>query len=113
MRLSELLGSLVEGPDGEQFGRVTDVRLGRRGRRKGPPFELVVDSLLVSPRSAGSLFGYDRRTEQGPWLLRAVVRRLHRGAFLVPWSAVASWDGPGQRVVLTRDHERQPARPAG
>jgi sporulation protein YlmC with PRC-barrel domain len=112
MRLSELLGCTVHDSDGDQLGRVTDVRLAHRGRRPGPPFELVVVSLLVSPRRTGALFGYDRGIVRGPWLVRAVVRELHRDAFLAPWSAVTSWDRSLHRVVLAPDHKRQPAGPA-
>src|SRR5439155_394718 len=57
-----------------------------------------LDSLLLSRRHTGSTLGYDRREQQGPWLLRAIVRRLHRNLAVVPWSAVADHTG---RITLT------------
>ncbi len=33
---------------------------------------------VVGHGRPGSLLGYDRRGDQGPWLVRTVVRRLHR-----------------------------------
>jgi hypothetical protein len=52
-----------------------------------------VSALLVSRRHTGSLLGYDRRAQQGPWLLRTIVQYLHRDAILVPWENVAAHDG--------------------
>ena len=119
MRLSELRGSTVHawtgraGRAGEAYGDalgvVTDVRLAQIGPPSGALGQLVVESLLVSPRHAGSLFGYERGVTRGPWLIAAAVRRLHRGAFLVAWDDVAETD-PGNRRVVLREHaRRQPA----
>jgi|tagenome__1003787_1003787.scaffolds.fasta_scaffold20410221_3 sporulation protein YlmC with PRC-barrel domain len=99
MRLSDLLGCTVTGPDGTGLGAVTDVRLARVGR--GPQAQLQVESLLVSPRTALSLFGYERRSEQGPAPLRAVIRRLHRHAVLIPWSEVEHWDRTGRHLRVS------------
>jgi sporulation protein YlmC with PRC-barrel domain len=104
MRLSDLLGCTVHDPDGTGLGTVTDVRLVTIGR--GPATELVVESLLVSPRNTGALFGYERRAEQGPWLVRAVVRWIHRDAFLVPWAEVADWAQADRRIELAAAHHR-------
>jgi sporulation protein YlmC with PRC-barrel domain len=100
MRVSELLGSRVFDVDGAPAGVVTDLRLAQIGPVKGALAELEVEALLVSPRTTGSLFGYDRRSEQGPWLVRAVIRRLHRGARLVSWDDVAAWDAERRRIEL-------------
>lgn len=64
--------SLVLGPEGitvDTLGRVIDVRV-RESRR--------VDGLVVGRGGPGSLLGYDRRRDQGPWLVGAVVRWRHR-----------------------------------
>ncbi len=106
MRLSDLLGCAVKDAAGTVLGQVTDVRLAQIGRLEGPNAELVVESLLVSPRDTGALFGYERRSEQGPWLVRAVVRRLHRGAVLIPWSDVAQWDQDERRIGLAENDNR-------
>jgi hypothetical protein len=44
---------------------------------------------------------YDRREQQGPWMIRASVRRPHRHLLVVPWSLVERYDGP---IGLTRKH---------
>ena len=57
--------------------------------------------LVVAGRHEGSLLGYDRRAGQGPWLLRVLIRRLHRNAGFAPWGSVGSVDWAERRVVLT------------
>jgi hypothetical protein len=114
MRLSDLLGADVVDADGDMVGRVTDVRLAQTGPVPPGPgvlAELVVESLLVSPHHTGALFGYERRREQGPALLRAVVRLIHRHALLVDWSEVAGWDPASHRVTLVSDHAPRPPEP--
>jgi sporulation protein YlmC with PRC-barrel domain len=114
MRLSDLLGCAVHDHEGVGLGTVTDVRLAQAGRIQGLSAELLVESLLVSPRNTGSLFGYERRAEQGPWLVRALVRGLHKNAFRVPWNDVADWDPSAARITLAPDHHRQdPSLPPG
>jgi len=109
MRLSDLLGADVVDAAGEPVGRVTDVRLAQTGPvGAGVLAQFVVESLLVSPRHTGSLFGYERRHDQGPALLRAAVRALHRRAVMIAWDDVDEWDVEGRRVTLTRDHDRHP-----
>jgi hypothetical protein len=102
MRLSELLGCPVYDTDGRPVGTVIDVRLAHGNPDPHrPPFQLNIDSLLVSSRRTGSLFGYDRRDQQGPWLVRVLIRRLHRGAFRLPWDQVADWDREHRKIQLT------------
>jgi sporulation protein YlmC with PRC-barrel domain len=109
VRLSELLGADVVDAAGEPVGRVTDVRLAQTGPvGTGVLARFVVESLLVSPHHTGSLFGYERRHDQGPALLRAVVRWLHRRAVMVRWADVEEWDVGARRVTLGRDHDRHP-----
>jgi hypothetical protein len=110
MRLSELLGSEVIA-GGEPVGVVTDVRLAQVGALRGVLAELVVESLLVSPRHAGSQFGYERGVTRGPWLIRRVVRWLHRGAFMVDWDAVSGYDLDAKQILLVDGHRRRPAEP--
>jgi sporulation protein YlmC with PRC-barrel domain len=109
MRLSDLLGADVVDAAGESVGRVTDVRLAQTGPvGAGVLARFVVESLLVSPHHTGSLFGYERRHDQGPALLRAAVRLMHRRAVMVDWGDVAEWDVAAHRVTLSRDHGRHP-----
>ena len=109
MRLSDILGADVLDSGGAVVGEVTDVRLSQTGPvGAGVLAQLVVESLLVSPHHTGSLFGYERRRHQGPALLRAVVRRLHRHAFLVDADAVQDWDPDRHRITLSSGHRSRP-----
>jgi sporulation protein YlmC with PRC-barrel domain len=80
-RLSQLLGAAVSGPDGAPLGRVLDVRLEPDRTPKGP---LRVVTLVVGKGRPGTLLGYDRSEEQGPWLVNRVVRSLHRHTGQIP-----------------------------
>jgi sporulation protein YlmC with PRC-barrel domain len=89
MRASDLIGLAVHDADGQRLGVVTDLRCTQDGPLRGSMQAPRVAACIVSGRHAGSLLGYHRRAQQGPWLIRAVVQRLHRGAVLIPWEAVA------------------------
>jgi sporulation protein YlmC with PRC-barrel domain len=101
-RLGELMGADVVAGDGTAVGHVTDVRLTPTNVVRGVHAELVVTGLVVSGRHTGSLLGYDRRSEQGPWIVRAAVRRLHRSARYVPWEAVQTIDWDTRTVTVAR-----------
>jgi sporulation protein YlmC with PRC-barrel domain len=89
LRLSNLTGMDVLGPDGTRLGRVLDVRFRPGGDRR-----LVLRSLIVGRGRPGSLLGYDRRGDQGPWLVRTVVRRLHRHTVIaLATQARIDWEG--------------------
>jgi len=97
MRASELIGIDVVDSAGEHVGVVTDLRCVQDGPLRGAMCAPRVTGLVVSPHHAGSTLGYDRREQQGPWLLRVIVRALHRNMRIVPWAQVATYDG---RIVL-------------
>ena len=99
-RISELLGATVTARDGAEIGHVNDLRLAPGQAVRGVHVELVVDGLIVSDRHAGSMLGYDRRAEQGPRLVRAVVRRLHRNASYLPWTAVEHVAWSDRRITV-------------
>lgn len=80
-RLGRLTGMDALGPDGDRIGRVLDARFEPDHDRGDSP--LVLCSLIVGHGRPGSMLGYDRRAEQGPWLIRAVVRWLHRHSVIV------------------------------
>jgi len=113
MILSDLLGSDALDPDGRRLGAVIDVRL----EISGAPAQLlaatVVRGLLVSPHSRFSTWGYERRGDDGPFLIAHLQRSLHRGTFLVAWDDVELVDRG--RVVFRRGFERHdptlPRRP--
>jgi hypothetical protein len=64
-------------PGGARIGRVLDARF------EPDADHLVLCSLIVGHGRPGSLLGYDRRADQGPWLVRRVVRWLHRHTVIV------------------------------
>ena len=99
MRASELIGAEVVDASGAHIGVVTDLRCVQDGPLRGAMCAPRVTALLVSPHHFGSTLGYDRRAQQGPWLVRVIVRSLHRNMRVVPWEQVASHD----RTIVLRD----------
>jgi sporulation protein YlmC with PRC-barrel domain len=91
MRASDVIQRQVRTRSGRRLGVVTDIRV-HRDRAHQQPDLLTLESLIVSPRRTGSLLGYERREQQGPWLVRLIVLALHRRAVLVEWQQV-SWQG--------------------
>lgn len=92
-RLGDLLRMEVVAPEGRR--RVLDVRVDGQHR---------VRSLVIGHGRPGSMLGYDRRAgraEQGPRLVRSLVRGLHRHAHEVAFDRVRiDWDA---RVVRVGD----------
>jgi sporulation protein YlmC with PRC-barrel domain len=89
MKASDLIGRPVYDAGGQQLGIVTDLRCIQDGPLRGSMQTPRIAALIISRRHTGSLLGYDRRRQQGPWLIRKLVQRLHRNAALIPWDAVA------------------------
>jgi sporulation protein YlmC with PRC-barrel domain len=75
-RLNDLLQLRVQDLTGRRLGRVLDVRL-ERGTTE-PGRGIRVRGLVIGHGRPGSYLGYDRRPEMGPWLVRSIVRWLHR-----------------------------------
>jgi sporulation protein YlmC with PRC-barrel domain len=75
-RMGELVGMRVRTGDGEDLGKVLDVRLTPRG--SGATRRLELTDLIVGRGRPGSLLGYDRGDFRGPWLVRRLVLLLHR-----------------------------------
>ncbi|MEV4083858.1 hypothetical protein AB0J43_26715 [Nonomuraea fuscirosea] len=95
MRISDLIARPVRDRDGQVAGQVADVRL----VQDGPMLQQVqlafrVAGLIVTSRHTGRLFGYERGPGiKGPWLVRLLLRRLHRNTHYVPWEQVDRFDG--------------------
>jgi sporulation protein YlmC with PRC-barrel domain len=105
--LHELIGLPVLFADGRHAGQVNDVRLAPSDRIRGALSELVTDGLVVGRPRAGTLLGYDRRPDQGPLIVRALVRAIHRQTGYVPWTSVAAVDfGTGQVRLLVDSLDR-------
>lgn len=104
-RLGRLTGMDVLGPHGEHVGRVLDVRFAPAQNDR-----LVIRSLLVGRGRPGSLLGYDRHDKQGPWLIRAVVGRLHRHTGVVDIDAAQIlWNR--RQVQVTQLPQTEPGHP--
>jgi hypothetical protein len=98
-RLAVLLGAPVVDGDARPLGRVTDLRLAPGPRGSAGPAELVVTGLIVDRRYRGSMLGYDRRGDQGPWIVRVVMRRVHRHARFLPWAGVGRIIWPDEPLL--------------
>ena len=59
-------------------------------RRRDRVGRARVVGVLVSPRTGTSFLGYERTDVTAPWPVPQLVRRRHRGTFLVPWDDVAA-----------------------
>lgn len=105
-RLGDLTGMAVHGPGGP-LGSVLDARFA-----PDPDGRPVLRSLIVGHGRAGSLLGYDRRGDQGPALVRGVVRRLHQDTVIVD-AAHAAIDWERSRVDLDEVPRERPEHPFG
>jgi hypothetical protein len=106
-RLSDLLGMHVVFADGRDGDMVVDVRMTRGDRVRGTMSELVVDGFVIGKGRPGTLFGYDRYPSMGPWILRVLVRALHRHTGYVSWDDVARVDWADGILRLRVDELQQ------
>jgi hypothetical protein len=109
--MTDLLGMQVRFADGHDGDDVVDVRLAPSTRVPGPLAELVVDGLVVGRRRPGTLFGYDRYPDQGPWMIRTLVRWMHRGTGYLAWEDVdrVDWEHRVLHVRTTGLRDLTPA----
>jgi sporulation protein YlmC with PRC-barrel domain len=98
-RLGELLEMEVRAAGGSRHGGVIDVRLDRSTRE--PLDRLLVVGLLVGRGRPGSMLGYDRQPDQGPWLVNRAVRWLHRHSGYVDWTDVHDIDWDAAVITVT------------
>ena len=113
IRLTLLLGAAVTF-DGSADGCVIDVRA-----RPEPGRGLVVRALMVGRGGPGSMLGYDRKPDMGPWLIARIVRLIHRGSWIVDVDQCAiDWTAGrvtahGPRRPLSQDREHRGSRGPG
>jgi sporulation protein YlmC with PRC-barrel domain len=92
-RLGTVAGMSVQEPDGREVGQVLDARF------EPTDGDLVLRSLLVGRGGPGSLLGYDRRADQGPVMVRRIVRLWHRDTRVVDiTSAQILWNNEQVRL---------------
>jgi sporulation protein YlmC with PRC-barrel domain len=96
-RLDDLLGMKVN-LRGSPVGRVLDVRLTPRREQS----RLELHSLIVGRGRPGSLLGYDRGDFNGPRLVSAAVRWLHRHTGEVLMDAVTGIDWSAGEIEVGR-----------
>lgn len=111
-RLTDLLEMKIRFADGRDGDQVVDVRLAPSARVPGPLAELVVEGIIVGRMRPGTLFGYDRHPDQGPWMIRTIVRFLHRHTGYLVWEDVdhVDWDARVVHLRTTELRELTPAR---
>lgn len=114
-RLSDLIGMRVRFADGDEGREVIDVRLSATDTARGHLPELAVSGLLVGRARPGTLFGYDRDPDMGPWLVRTVVRAIHRHTGYLEWSDVeqVDWDARLVRVRIAGVRDMPPEYASG
>lgn len=96
-RMGELLGMRVSSGHPELRGVLLDVRLESTADR------FVFRHLVVGPGRPGSLLGYDRGDFNGPWLVAAAVKRMHRHVRLASCAAIEEADIDWDRGVIRLD----------
>src|SRR3954451_11660073 len=99
MRASDLIGLPVLDAGGRHIGIVIDLRCVQDGPLRGAMAAPRVRAVLVSRWHTGALLGYHRREQQGPWLVRVAIRRLHRQLRIVAWDDL---ELDGNRIRLRR-----------
>jgi len=105
MILSDVMGLRVTDPHGVVLGRVVDARFRLEGAESPSSARLV--GLIVSPRSAASFLGYERRSMDRPVVIASLLHWMHRGSRLVPWESIAGFYD--DRVELRADYESLPS----
>jgi len=111
MRLSELIGAIVEDERGHAVGEVVDVRMIRDGPMLGTfGAAFRVHGFLVGRRSLGFRLGFGRADVRGPAALEALFSRLARSARYVEWGRVRSVE-PGHLRIAGAADELGPPPP--
>jgi sporulation protein YlmC with PRC-barrel domain len=90
MRISDLLEARVETEDGEDLGRVHDVRVRILERRTPDGHQMRVAGLVIGHRGIRERLGMDTARTSGPTVKRDFV----------DWERVVQVDGEAGRVVV-------------
>jgi sporulation protein YlmC with PRC-barrel domain len=105
--LSGLIGRPGLSPDGDQLGRLRDLwALG--GPHDGHPGPLRLTHLQFTSHRLGAELGYSADPRQGPALVRAFFRGLHRNDRVVPISDLVAIDDTAGTIAVQTTHMRHP-----
>jgi hypothetical protein len=100
MRASDLLGARVVTAGGDEIGVVIGLRCTSDGpKKRGSLPAPRLRAIVVGHRGIGAALGYQQEKQRGPWLIRSMMRRLHRDDRVVDWADV---DGVEAGVVRLR-----------
>ncbi|WP_392544475.1 hypothetical protein [Oryzobacter telluris] len=110
-RLSDLLGTRVEGVGGADLGRVTEVHASPRKGTGGRP-ELVLVSLTHGHHLVGNGLGYRDQSHAGPEVLARLVRWWHRHERVTRWDDVATIPSGFDRTDPLRVRDAGDASPS-
>jgi hypothetical protein len=100
---SDLLDVPVHDDAGAHLGWVVDLRFVLDGTPDTHLAHARLHGLVVSPRTRTSFMGFERSSVRHPWPVAPLLRRLHRGTFLVHWPDVARVPGPQEGVTPDPD----------
>lgn len=112
-RLARLPGMATRYADGSDGEDVIDVVLRHDPHGPHGPHRFTVAGLVIGRRRPGTLFGYHRHPEQGPRMLRALIRAWHRHTSTVDWEDVdrIDWEAGVVQLRSLRAQQPSPRRP--
>jgi PRC-barrel domain len=91
MRLSDLLGSRVFDENGEEIGRVHEVRAVQDGPLQDAfGAALRIEALIVGRGSMGTRLGLDRPDARSPALVRIIFEGVRGKRRFVPWDNIVA-----------------------
>lgn len=103
MIASDLLDVPVHDDGGAHLGWVVDLRFVLDGTADTFLAHARLHGLVVSPRTRTSFMGFERSRVRQPWPVSMILRRWHRGTFLVHWPDVAQV--PSRRAGVEPDSD--------
>ena len=106
MKASDLIGRPVLDSTGRRLGVVTDLRCVQDGPLRGAMAAPRIHQVILSSRRVGSMLGYQRPEQQGPLLVRLLVRWLHRNRMVVPWESIQLGDNDSGRTLTVQGWPR-------
>ncbi|GAB20334.1 hypothetical protein GOEFS_110_00630 [Gordonia effusa NBRC 100432] len=101
---SDLVGASAR-CDGVAVGFVSDLRIELNDEFCAAGLPVV--GVVISPRVRSTFLGYERTEMKGPWMVKQLLRFMHRDSFFVDWSDVAGVDAAARILKLRSDFRRR------